>query len=98
VFKKLVSVFGVHNVKTQFVPSLCQQCITFPFKFPTKDTPIPAAARLKASVCVARFLGLRVRTPPGDWMSYFPYYRNTAITEAKQLYSSTVTQNSRTQH
>jgi len=68
VFKKLVSVFGEHHVKTQYVRSLCQERVTF-FNFPTEAMPIPAAARFKASVCVVRLLGLQVRITPGKWMS-----------------------------
>ena len=39
------------------------------FKFPTKEKLIPAASWFKASVCVARFLGLRVPIPPGELIS-----------------------------
>ena len=54
VFKKLVSVFGEHNVNTQYVRSQCQQRNTpISFKVPQKKetSSIPVASQFKVSVC-----------------------------------------------
>ena len=66
VFKKFVSVFGVHKLKAQYVRSLCQQRILFFFKFPTKEKLIPAAPWFKASVCVARSQGCGFQSRLGN--------------------------------